>query len=87
MKKISTKTIQNRYFKICSFLNVHIAMEKYYFSYSDIIDDYYFIVNCVNLETLECQSKYISLLISPTIKRIKEIQAMFDINYEGGNVM
>ena len=84
MKKINPRTLENRYFKICTYLNVHEAMGKYLFSYSDIFDSYYVAINCLNRETNEIKTEIVSLLIGVTKKRIKEIQDKFDIKYEWG---
>lgn len=71
MKKITAKTLMNRYNKIKNYLesinDIKIVM-------SSIENDYYVFIFSYNYELGIFKSRYISLLIRVTPKRLKEIE-------------
>ena len=70
MKKITARTLMNRYNKI----KAYFGLSDLAVFISEIYEDYYINLYAFNYETSACKALSISLLIRVTPKRLKEIE-------------
>lgn len=70
MKKITARTLMNRYEKIKRYL----SLSDLGIFVSEIYDDYYINIYAYNYKTNNCKAIAISLLIRVTKKRLEEIE-------------